>query len=123
MKKLSVIFVLLLLCSCSKEESGTSQNEYFFGGTVYIDNTPASDILVNMGYRDTMMQQGEWYTEKMMRTDENGEYEFKMSTVRDLGFQWMSRAQHPQEGYWTEWIQGRAVSAGISGKGIIDIYF
>jgi len=123
MKKLSILLTVLLVCFCSKESDDVNKNDYYFGGTVYLNNEPVSGVLVNMGYRDTMMQQGEWYTDKMTTTDENGEYEFEMNTVRDLGFQWMARAKHPQQGYWSEWIQGRAVSSGLSGKGIIDIYF
>jgi len=122
MKNVTTLFLLLFLINCGKDGNDSNQYEYFFRGTVYLNNVPAADITVNMGYRDTMMQQGDWYTEKTTRTDENGTYEFKISTVSDLGFQWKARAQYPETGGWSEWIQGRAVASGESGAGEINIY-
>ena len=122
MKRFLVIIILLFLTHCSKNGDNSGLSEYFFKGTVYLRNIPAADVLVNMGHRDTMMQQGDWYADKMTRTDENGNYAFKMTTANALGFQWRARAQHPETNFWTEWKQGRAVSPGLSGTGIIDIY-
>ena len=121
MKKLLVFFILILVLSCGKSDSNSGKWDYYFQGTVYLRETPTSDVLVNMGYRDTGCQiPSEWRTEKEMRTDESGKYEFTMSITNETGFRWRCKAQHPETGFWTEWIEGGTVTAGISGTGTIN---
>jgi len=121
MKKLIIFSLLFLFFSCGKNSGDSDQLEFFFEGTVNISGIPTQGVLVNMGYRDTGCQiPSEWRTEKEMRTDENGKYQFKLTHTRAEGFRWRCKAQHPVNGMWTEWKEGGAVTAG--GTGTINFH-
>jgi len=102
-----IILLILSLCYCSKKDSNNSDDATFtLEGTVYIDDVPTSNLLVEFGTKPTIYHPT--WSEITRYTDQDGKYSFKETTgsVGSYGAIYRVRVKNPIIDFWTEYKSG-----------------
>jgi len=107
----AIIYILIVtaaLSFCNKGNDSTPQNNFTLQGTVYVDQIPAENILVEFGNKDDIFRT-DWYTSTRY-TDEDGKYIFSaiVGTGGSMGAQYRVRARDPFTHSWSSYRQGTA---------------
>jgi len=111
-KILTSIFLIALLFSCSKDDNNSSEDVTFtLNGTVYVDQIPAGDVLVEFGIKATIYRP-DWNTTTRY-TDQDDKYSFTQTTGSQgsYGAMYRVRVKNPLTDYWTEYRE-KAVPIG-----------
>jgi len=108
-KILTAVLLFSLLFSCSKKESNDSEDVTFtLNGTVYVEQIPAGDVLVEFGIKATIFRP-DWNTTTRY-TAQDGKYTFTQTTGSQgsYGAMYRVRVMNPLTDYWTEYREKAA---------------
>jgi len=102
-----ILFLLISIFSfCKKGGENTAQYNFTLQGTVYVDEIPTSNVLVECGTKKDIYERN-WYT-STNNTDEAGTYIFRENVGKKstYGANYRVRVKNPITNYWTDYKSG-----------------
>jgi len=115
-RKTVVIFLLLffLVAFCSKSNDNTGESAFTIEGTVFVDQNPASNILVEFGTKPTHSGLTQWHITTKY-SDENGKYSFTANIGQESGYgmRYRVRVKNPITTAWTDYRE-KTAAPGIT---------
>jgi len=103
MKKTALIFLVLFLFYCGKDDSSTPEPGFVITGTVYLDDLPTSGVDVECGYSEETGVGHDWKN-SVKKTDSEGKYRYEMQRMDGI-YRYHVRAQDPMTSAWGDYIQ------------------
>jgi len=107
---LIVVFIILItyVLNCKNSGKNDSYGICTVEGIVTLDGQPCEGINIEYGFAyvrgSTIGTQLVW-SSQTLKTNANGYYSFSKEQVNDR-YDYHVRAQHPQKGYWRDYVRG-----------------